>query len=179
MDRYYKYVRITSRWLALLTLVSLLLAGCSSPVPKPSSDSTPPALRWHVINKADNSTKDISGSGTLNAQNGDFFVVTLFAEDPQGIHKIGVSWDASWKCSNGSTAQSEGPSLGGRNSNTLQPDSQNNVVTSTFLMENASIGPFDCPAGFTFSGGNVTFAGRGENYFNGTAQATLVFNVTP
>ncbi len=179
MDRSYKYVRITSRWLTLLTLAALLLAGCSPSVPQPTSDSTPPTVRWHIINKADNSTQDIPGSGTIAAKSGDFYVVTFFAEDPQGIHKIDLTSNTSWQCISGTAAQSHGPSLGVNNANTLQPDGQGNVVTSTFLIENASVGPFDCQSGFAFSGGNLTFSGSGENYFNGTTQATLAFTVAP
>ncbi len=180
MDWSYQYIQIKSQWLTLIMLMSLLLAtGCSPAVPKPTSDSTPPTLRWHIINKADNSSQDIQGSGKVAAHSGDFYVVTFFAEDQQGIHKINLASNTSWQCTSGSTAQNHGPSLGVNNSNTLQPDSQGNVVTSTFLIENADIGPFDCQSGFTFSGGSLAFSGEGENYFNGTMKATLVFNVSP
>jgi hypothetical protein len=166
--------------LILITLMLLLLAaGCSPAVPKPTSDSTPPTLRWHILNKADNSSQDIQGSGKIAAHMGDFYVVTFFAEDPQGIHKINLSSNIFWQCISGSVAQNHGPSLGVTNSNTLQPDGQGNVVMSTFLIENANISSFDCQSGYTFNGGSLTFSGQGENYFNGTTKATLVFNVLP
>ncbi len=180
MDRSYQYIKIKSHWLNLIAIMFLLFAvGCSPQIPKPSSDSTPPTLRWSVLNKADNSTQSISGSGTIAAHIGDFYVVTFFAEDPQGIHKINLAANTFWQCAGGDAAQNHGPSLGATQSNTLQPDSQGNVVTSTFLIQNADISSFDCQSGFTFNGGNMTFSGGGENYFNGTTQATLVFNVSP
>ncbi len=180
MDRSYQYIRMKSQWLTLITLMLFLLAaGCSPAVPKPSSDSTPPTLRWHIINKADNSSQDISGNGKIAAHIGDFYVVTFFAEDQQGIHQINLSSNTVWQCTSGSEAQNRGPSLGATTSNTLQPDGQGNVVTSTFLIENADISGFDCQSGFTFSGGNLIFSGEGENSFNGITQATLVFSVSP
>src|SRR5512142_1678037 len=103
MDRSYQSVRVKFRRLTLIALVLLLLAAaCSPAIPKPSSDSTPPTLRWHIINKADNSTQDISGSGMISTHKGDFFVVTFFAEDPQGIHKIDLASNVAWQCVSGS-----------------------------------------------------------------------------
>src|SRR5512142_2104783 len=103
MDWSYQYIRIKSQWLTRIALMILLLAvACTPQIPKPSSDSTPPTLRWHIINKADNSTKDISGSGTIPTHKGDFFVVTFFAEDPQGIHKIDLASNVAWQCVSGS-----------------------------------------------------------------------------
>src|SRR5512138_115462 len=137
MYRSYQYLRKGSPWLTLITLMCLLLAtACSPSVPKPSSDSTPPTLRWHIINKADNSTQDISGSGKVSAHKGDFYTVTFFAEDQQGIQKINLASNVFWQCTSGDAAQNHGPSLGVNNSNTLQPDGQGNVVTSTFLIQN-------------------------------------------
>ena len=180
MDRSYQYIQIKSHWLNLIAILFLLFAvGCSPQIPKPTSDSTPPTLRWSVLNKADNSTQNISGSGTVTAHIGAFYVVTFFAEDPQGIHKINLAANKSWQCTSGDTAQNHGPSIGNTDSNTLQPDSQGNVVTSAFLIQNADIGPFDCQSGYTFNGGGLTFSGGGENYFNGTTQATLAFKVSP
>jgi hypothetical protein len=179
MDWSQQSIRLKPQWLTLITLMLLLLvAGCSK-VTKPTSDSTPPTLRWHIINKADNSTQDISGSGTIAAHMGDFYVVTFFAEDQQGIHKISLSSNVFWQCASGDTAQNHGPSLGVTNSQTLQPDSQGNVLTSIFLIENADISGFDCQSGYTFNGGSLAFSGQGENYFNGTTQGELVFNVSP
>ncbi len=180
MDWSYRYMRVTSQRLTLIALMLLwLAAGCSPAIPKPSSDSTPPTLRWHIINKADNSTQDISGSGTIPTHKGDFFVVTFFAEDPQGIHKIDLASSVAWQCTSGGEASNSGPSLGATTSNTLQPDSQGNVVTSTFLIQNADLGSFNCGSGFTFASANLTFSGQGENYFNGTTKATLTFDVSP
>ena len=180
MDWSQQSLRSKSPWLILITLVFFLFAaGCSPSIPKPTSDTTPPTLRWHILNKADNSSQDISGSGTIAAHIGDFYVVTFFAEDQQGIHKIDISANKFWQCTSGDAAQNHGTSLGVTTSNTLQPDGQGNVVARTFLIENADLSGFDCQSGFTYTGGNLTFSGQGENYFNGSTQAKLVFNVSP
>ena len=180
MDWSQQSIRLKSQWLTLIMLMLLLLAaGCSPAVPKPTSDSTPPTLRWQILNKADNSSQDISGGGTIAAHIGDFYVVTFFAEDQQGIHKISLASNVSWQCASGDTAQNHGPSLGSPISQTLQPDSQGNVLTSIFLIQNADLGTFDCQSGYAFNGGNLTFSGQGENYFNGTTPGKLVFNVSP
>ena len=170
------------RYLVAITLMLLLTAiGCSNSgkVPKPSSDSTPPTLRWNVYNLDSRTSQDISGSSTLTVQTGENYRVTLFAEDPQGIHKISLGSSTFWQCISGDIGQNHGPSLGVADIQELQPDGQNNVLTSIFLIKNATIGPFDCQSGYTFNGGDVTFSGTGENYYSGTTQAQLVLQLLP
>lgn len=179
MDWSQQSIRLKSQWLTLIALLLLLLVTGCAKATKPTSDSTPPTLRWHILNKADNSAQDISGGGTINAHIGDFYVVTFFAEDPQGIHKISLGSNVFWQCTSGDIGQNHGPSLGVNKVQTLQPDSQGNVLTSIFLIENADLSGFACQSGFTYNGGNLTFSGAGENYFSGTTQGKLIFNASP
>lgn len=166
------------RWLAGLAILVLLASQGCAKVPKPTSDSTPPTLTWSVYNQNTSTTVQINGSGTLNAKSGESYRVTLTANDPQGIHEITLGSNTGWQCVSGNIAQSAGPGLGVLDKQDLQPDSQNNVLTSIFLIQQANIGPFDCQPGFTFSGASVEFDGTGTNYFNGVTKGTLKFNVS-
>ena len=165
-------------WIPGLALLTLLAnPGCRR-VPKPSSDSTPPTLRWSVFNNETRTTQEIAGSGTVNAKQGESFRVTLFADDPQGIHEITLGSSTSWSCSSGDVGQNHGPSLDATDKQTLQPDSGGNVLTSIFLIRNANLGPFECQSGFKFGGGSVQLFGTGENYFNGVTKGQLTFSVS-
>ena len=59
----------------------------------------------------------------------------------------------------------------------LQPNAQNQVLTSIFLISNASATGFDCQSGFKFSGGSIQFLGSGTDYASHTVNGTLTFNV--
>lgn len=170
-----------SQWLAGFAIFVLIVSQGCSKVPKPTSDSTPPILTWHIHNQDTSSDTQIVGTGSVNAKIGDSYQVTLTADDPQGIHEITLGSNTGWQCLDAldNLAQSHGPSLGTTDKQDLQPDSQGNVLTSIFLIREASIGPFECQAGFAFSGGSVVFTGTGTNYFNGVTKATLTFSVSP
>lgn len=153
-------------------LVMLMMQGCDK-TSAPTSDSTPPTLKWTVI-RPDTPNQTINGSGNITAQPGDSFDVTLTAEDPQGIHEISLAATTSWTCSAGDVAQTSGPSLGSPTVQTLSPDSEGNVLTSIFLIEDVNFGPFNCPAGYTLIGATITLLGTGENYFSGVTNGSLV-----
>jgi hypothetical protein len=55
---------------------------------------------------------------------------------------------------------------------TLEPDSQNKVLTSIVLIDDAVMAA-ECQSGFQLSGVKITFTGTGTNYFNGKVSATL------
>lgn len=147
---------------------------------KPTSDSTPPIVKWNVRNSATGETQDIIGGGTIRARNGDTFIVKLTVEDPEGVHKIGLGGNTSWDCVSHGTenvAQHVGPSLEPVQEQTFNPDSKGKVLTSIFLFRNINSGPFDCQRGFLFDGGMVVLVGTGENYSRGITEATLGFDV--
>ena len=164
---------------AALTLTLLLsFIGCAKDqVLKPTYDSTPPSLRWVVQNQRDNSSQDFSGDATLTIHSLDSYRVELFAEDPEGIHKISWQQNGGYQCRSGSLVHTHGPYVSPVTTQTLQPDSQGYVLTSILLVGNVGI---DCQPGYTLDGlGWVTITGTGENYFNGTTQAQLHFQIVP
>jgi hypothetical protein len=146
-------------------------------VTKPAGDKTPPTLRWVVINKATNVQTKINGTGTINANVGDSFTVMAIAEDPQGIHQITLGASTGWTCRQGEVAQAGGPGLGVQQTQTLQPNAQNEVLTEIFIIDNAQMGPFKCEPGFKFAGGSTQFIATGTNYGNQTVNATLSIDV--
>ncbi len=166
------------KWLAgVAAVLVLLVSPACRRVSKPTSDSSPPKLRWDIFNHNTNEAIQKIGNATINVNKGDRFRVTLIAEDPQGIHEITLGSSTAWGCTSGSVGQQHGPSLDVLDKQTLQPDSQGNVLTKIILLRDANLGPFNCQSGFTFTGGNVTMMGTGKNYFNQTTKANLVLKV--
>jgi hypothetical protein len=161
------------RFAVLAVAAAALLTGCKTP--KPDKDTTPPKLRWAVINKATNKQTQIVGTGTINAKLGDAFTVEAIVDDPEGVHQITEAASASWSCRQGNIAQSAGPGLGVLKTQNLNPDSKGNVLTSIFIIDNADLN-FTCQPGFTFSGGSVQFFGTGTNYANQTVKGTLTIS---
>lgn len=160
----------------LSTFAILALGGCTT-VPAPTHETTPPTLRWTVIDKATNVQTNFNTNGTVNAKLGDAFTVILVAEDVEGIHEITLGNSVGWTCRSGDIAQSVGPSLGAVQKQDLQPNAQNQVLTSIFLIDNASATGFDCQSGFKFVGGSIQFFGTGTDYANHKVSGTLTFNV--
>jgi hypothetical protein len=158
---------------------SFVMTGCPPRVTKPSSDSTPPVVKWNVFNHGTNESQDFTGNAKVTAKRGDLFRVTLKVEDPEGVSMLSLGSSSQWTCVSGGVAQSSGPSLDKTDVQTFQPDSSGKVLTSSFLMRDANL-DFKCQqSGFTFSGGSVSFFGTGENYFKGKTQATLVIEAKP
>ena len=168
--------------LALFSLLSLgtffSLSNCKTP--KPSSDSTPPTVKWTVLNKANNEQKEITGDGKIDAKQGNTFKVTCIAEDSGGVHEISLSDEVQWTCkSAGSLASTSGPSLGTPEKQTLNPDSNGDVLTTIFINRDETLGPYACQSNWNLSSATLTLSCSGENYYNGITKAQLVFNVTP
>src|SRR5262252_5204462 len=80
------------------------LTACDK-VPKPTSDSTPPSLNWHVENLTTSVAADYAGSGTVTGKKGDEFRVTLTAKDPEGIQKITMGGGYTRSCRSGDLGQ--------------------------------------------------------------------------
>ncbi len=167
--------KLRRQFLLVVSVLLLLLTslGCEK-VPMPTSDSTPPTLKWSVIPES-GPTQQITGSGTITALAGETYTVTLTAEDPQGIHEITLGSSTFWQCISGDIGQNHGPSLDASDVQTLQPDSDGNVLTSIFLIRDVNFGPFNCQSGYTLTGASVTLFGKGENYFGGITEGTLQF----
>ena len=55
--------------LAAAAFAMTVLGACGTKVTAPSSDTTPPIIKWRVINKtANNATQDFVGNTTINAK---------------------------------------------------------------------------------------------------------------
>jgi hypothetical protein len=160
-----------------VVLALLALAACEK-VDKPTSDSTPPELTWHVENLTKNTTADFPATGaTVTGAKGDGFRVTLTAKDPEGIHKITMGGGYVRGCRSGDVAQAANGDFAPQ-TQTLNPDAQGKVLTSIFLI-NSYDPDVTCNAGFTWTGTTISLAGTGTNYFNGTTNGSISIAVNP
>jgi len=163
--------------LGVLAVTVLLGASACETVPKPTSDSTPPILKWHVENRTNSTATDIVGSGAVSGKKGDEFRVTLTANDPEGIEKITMGGGYTRSCVANGLGQSGNGDYAGQ-SQTLAPDAQNKVLTQIFLIQ--SITPdVTCSGDFTWKSTSIGLTGSGTNYFNGTTNGTLTISITP
>ncbi len=170
---------------ALLMVATVLLvsaAGCENEkVPKPSSDSTLPTLRWHVENRNTGAVTDHYGSGVVTGKKGDYYRVTLFAKDPEGIYKITIGAGTQKGCSgvsNGEPIGSVGFGLGAVKSQTFGPDGAGNVLTRIFMIESYTPDTTCTNEGGVWSYFTFHVAGSGTNFFNGTTNGLLTITVT-
>jgi hypothetical protein len=163
--------------LGLLAMTLLLGATACEKVPKPSSDSTPPILKWHVENRTANTATDISGSGHVSGKKNDEFRITVTANDPEGIEKITMGGGYTRSCVSGNLGQTGNGDYAGQ-SQSLAPDAQGKVLTQIFLIQ--SVTPdVTCSGGFTWQGTSIGLNGSGTNYFNGTTNGSLTITITP
>jgi hypothetical protein len=174
-------MRSMRRSVTVLLAATLLLGvvACEKipKVPKPSSDSTPPTLKWHVENQTTNVATDVVGSGTVSGKVGNDFRVTLIANDPEGIANITLGGGYSRSCVSGGAAQNATGSYT-KQDQSLAPDAQGNVLTQIFLIR--SVSPdVTCSGGYTLKSYTVGLNGTGTNYFSGTTNGTLTITITP
>jgi hypothetical protein len=168
--------RTGARVLVAAAVVLLTTTACDK-VPKPTSDSTPPTLNWHVENRTTSTASDYAGSGTVTGKKGDEFRVTLTAKDPEGIQKITLGGGYTRSCVSGGLGQSGQGDFAGQ-TQTLAPDSNGNVLTQIFLI-NSYTPDVTCSSGYTWQGTSIGLVGSGVNYFSGTTNGTLTINITP
>lgn len=162
------------RTLPLLVAVLLAAAGCAK-VTESGTDKTPPTLTWRVQSAMTGTVRTFTTNGTLTGAPGDSFRVTLTATDPQGIHQIEVNGGFGGSCASvtgGDSVDSDGVFL--PQTQTLEPDSHHQVLTSIFLVETMSFSQ-DCGTGFIWVGGSGSLQGSAENYHGGTANG--IFSV--
>lgn len=152
------------------------LSNCQTQQPK-TPDTTPPTIRWHVVNKETNAAQDINGSGSVAAKVGERYTVTCLVNDPEGVHEITLGGGGDYTCRNGDVGQNSN-FLQKTDKQTLNPDSNGTVLNQIFLIRDAEL-DFKCNAGFSFGGGSLQLSGTGQNYNNGNVQGTLTFNVKP
>jgi hypothetical protein len=157
-----------------LVLVALLfITGCKTK--KPTSDSTPPIVKWSILNTATSQKQEIVGSGgPIQVKPGDFYKVTFIVEDPEGVQQIMLGGGGSYSCKSGDIGQVVHVDLGTKKQD-LKPDSSGYVLTKIFIIQDVDLNAWSCKAGFTFVGGTLTLVGTGKNYFTGTTTANLTF----
>lgn len=160
---------------ALAVGLLVILQGASCKTPAPTSDSTPPVLKWSVVNDVTRETQKFTGDGNVTGSAGDSFTVTLRAEDPQGVHRIALGGSATWSCVQGEIGQTKIAEYE-TDVQELEPDSEGKVLTKIFLIRDVDLSSFSCPSGFAFGGGSVELVGEGENYFGGTTMGTLTLS---
>ena len=162
--------------------IACFLAGCgTTKVDLPSSDSTPPTLKWSVLNDKTGERIEYTQNTTIAAKWGDSFTVTLIATDPQGVKKIQTKLEGGWSCrpvlSNENVESASSlttiPSI-----QSLSPDKDGKVLTSIFMIDNVGLG-FKCQKGWVLKSGALQLNGQALNYFGGTASSSLKFSVVP
>lgn len=153
----------------------LVITGCTS-VPKPTADTTPPVLTWHVENRTQETTTTVTNSGTVTGAKNDDFRVTLTADDPQGVHKIGLAGGFDERCetSNGSVGRSSQGDFAPQ-TQTLQPDAGDKVPTSGFLIMTVNHST-DCTDKLDWKSTVVSLDGTAMNYVNGTVTGSLTIS---
>ena len=161
-------------------IIVLCLAGTScEQVTKPTSDSTPPQLRWKLENLTTNTTIDITGSASYAPQTGDVVRITVIAEDPEGIHKIGLKGEFIHDCRtpDGSVAQAVSDSTFPLEQ-VLTPNPDGQVITTIILIDTFSFAS-KCDPDFQLVKLTAVISGRGENYFGGVTEATIDALIIP
>jgi hypothetical protein len=169
-----------TRWWVYALLVGL--PSCSSQcgkVPKPSSDSTPPNLSWHVENLVSGNRVDIMNSGSYAAKPGDTLRIRLTAYDPEGIQKITLDGGYTVECRHPTSSLAQ--NLNGvyfPEQQTLSPDASGMVLTSIFIMRTYEY-VTTCNQGFVFKKTTAVLKGAGYNYFSGVSTGTLNIVIFP
>jgi len=170
-------------WLPAFSITILVCClGSSCKTVKPTSDATPPTIRWAILDRESGRRAEQDGSGMITLEVGDHLEdleITCIAEDPQGVHKISFGGQGDIDCDH------VFPDLRVErlpvrklffksDEQTLSPDSGGKVLTQTILVKKFSnLRKDGCPAGDTLARGTLTLTGTAENYFKGITSATL------
>lgn len=163
-----------------LILLALGLTSCKTT--KPSSDSTPPKITWRYVNSTTGKEQDLKDdAGPIEISETDRMVVTCFANDSGGVHKISLKADALVDCKTVGSQPLVQDNLNRvlmpLKEQILNPSADNTVLTKIFLnhqfvlKEDVACGT----AGFTVYAGDITFTATAENYFGGVTKNTLKF----
>ena len=163
-----KWARRLER-VALGVVVSMIGSGATCTRPAPTSDATPPTVRWTVSNDVRGGSMELLGDAMIEARAGDIFTVGLIVEDPEGVRRIELGGQSSWRCQGG-VLQSE--SLGSRVQE-LAPSSDGSVLTQTAMLQKVHLSRLRCDPGDAFVGGSVVLEGEADNYFAGSTVGRL------
>jgi hypothetical protein len=163
-------------WVTVLAIVATM-TSCER-VTKPTSDSTPPKLRWKIENQTTGATIDITGSASYAPKPGNTFRVTLIADDPEGIHKITLKGHFLYEC-----RIPDGPAQNISQSTfpleqILNPNPQGQVLTTIILIDTFAL-VFQCDPDFQLRKITGQISGRGENYFAGVTEEVIDIFAVP
>jgi hypothetical protein len=174
MSRSIKHLWLLGLMMSLIAMCAL--TACTTTTPN-TTETTAPTLTWKVLNRDTNNTQTYTGNASMTITLGTTYTVTLITNDPGGVHQITLGSSSGWTCIDGNIASSSGPSLDKTDVQNLNPDSNNQVLTSIFLIRNASVDPNSCQSGYTLSSANESLYGTSTNFANHKAQATLTLNL--
>lgn len=164
--------------LFMLTLGCCLILIACGKVPLPTSDSTPPALTWRVTNKTANTTREIPPGGNVSANGKDTLLVTLRANDPEGVSfiELGGGYVKSCVVSGGPETVTQG--FFGTQLHSLAADAKDQVSMTTIeaITVQADI---TCNSGYKWDSTAVSLHGLGRNYYLGETTVTLSILFTP
>jgi hypothetical protein len=166
-----------------MLLIAVLLISACGKVPMPESDDTAPNLNWSVV---DGLTGDMAetrralGEDTVFAQTPDMVIVSLVANDSEGVKRIKLSEPVmSYTCvSADATSETPAELTVEYQEETLGPDAEGLVFDQLILVDTVYFN-HDCGEGLTLQSGSAIFTGEAENYFGGITQGTLVLEYAP
>lgn len=158
-----------------LLMVSIIAAACEK-VPAPTSDSTPPKLRWVVVDALTQQRFEIPAQPGAKVEVAYGAAVMLVASDEEGVHEITLS-DPSvgYSCISvrEDIGKQVGPGLVGKpDVQTMWPDKEGMVLDEIFLIKNLYFS-YECGEGWIMNGASATFNGSAANFFGDEATATL------
>jgi hypothetical protein len=160
---------------ALILSYCLALIACDK-VPMPTSDSTPPRLSWTVLKLGNKESTNVPSGGTYPARKTDSLLVTLTANDPQGVSYIEMGGGYVKYCTV-SGGQTNAQGILDTLSHSITPDADNQVLTETIETRTVQA-VINCNSG-DWSSTVVALNGLARNYFSGETNATLTINFKP
>jgi hypothetical protein len=163
--------------LLLLTVFVWTLSISTCRTARPTSDATPPIAKWSIQHIPRNTREEIVGDGSITQQPDETLTIMFIAIDPEGLHVISLGGGGSYTCIRGDQ-QAFNAIDQTTDRQTLNPDSNGQVLTRYLLIRNANLNAWACDTGLTFNSGSLTLVGTAENFFGGRTTATLTINRT-
>lgn len=145
-------------------------------VPRPASDTTPPKVRWSVLDRETRNITRVNGSGTITVKLGDALNVNFFVDDPEGVRRMHLEGSGTIICQVG-----DGQSIGlwGDRPQDMTLPQGNSVTTSAFLLSTVSNNPTCVDYDMSFISFSIQYTGSGENYGGLSTSGSLKINFRP
>lgn len=178
-----KYVDIL-RKNAVITIFSILLitiSACNNKVIKPSADSTPPTVKWDILDTVTKAHQEIIESEyKQDIDTAKIYLVTCKANDPQGLYHMEMKVKAVLNCSKeeGGAIYTKDYEFYTSQKQDFNPDSENKVPTSGFLARNINGSEWNgknCQNGFeSFGVISYILECTAENFFGMKTTSSLI-----